>query len=337
MYSLDISGGTNVIFRHIKFLAQLNEITIINTSDHYSDASWFEDDFLSTNKINYYFLSDYHGETFDVCISTFWPTVYDSPKIDAAHRVYFVQSIEHRFLMGADPNVDHINLAYSTYSDFEGTFITATNWMQSYLWLHHQKFSFLCKNGIDRDVFHPKVYESRKQGSELRILVEGTYSNSLKNIQRSIEIASSTPKAVVTYVSPQKIQKPSGVDVFHQSLTQFQMSRVYCENDVLLKLSLVEGMFGPPLEMFACGGTAITYAVTGSDEYLMNGVNSFVCDFKDENQVIEALFKISHDKSLLARLQSNAFKTASAWPDWNTSSLNFSNILWQITSLNKKS
>jgi hypothetical protein len=43
----------------------------------------------------------------------------------------------------------------------------------------------------------------------------------------------------------------------------FDTPLVYRSCDILGKLSYVEGMFGPPLEMFHCGWTAIVYNVTG--------------------------------------------------------------------------
>ncbi len=63
---------------------------------------------------------------------------------------------------------------------------------------------------------------------------------------------------------------------------------IYRSCDVLLKLSKVEGMFGPPLEMFHCGGTAITYDVTGSEEYLVSGRNSLVVPMDDEKAVADS-------------------------------------------------
>jgi hypothetical protein len=56
------------------------------------------------------------------------------------------------------------------------------------------------------------------------------------------------------------------------------MASVYRSCDDILKLSLVESMFGPPLEMFHCGGTAIVYNVTGHDEYIVHGRNALVAE-----------------------------------------------------------
>lgn len=61
---------------------------------------------------------------------------------------------------------------------------------------------------------------------------------------------------------------------------------IYRSCDVIVKLSYIEGMFGPPLEMFHCGGTAIVYDVTGHDEYIVHEKNALVVKTDDDKQVI---------------------------------------------------
>ena len=48
------------------------------------------------------------------------------------------------------------------------------------------------------------------------------------------------------------------------------MYEIYNQCDVLLKMSKVEGVFGPPLEMMACGGTCVVGNVSGYDEYCVH-------------------------------------------------------------------
>ena len=49
----------------------------------------------------------------------------------------------------------------------------------------------------------------------------------------------------------------------------------------MLKLSRVEGMFGPPLEGFHMGATCVVTAVTGHEEYVEHGENGLVVDWDD--------------------------------------------------------
>ena len=96
---------------------------------------------------------------------------------------------------------------------------------------------------------------------------------------------------------------------------------------MLLKLSHVEGMYGPPLEMFHCGGTVITYDVTGHDEFVRDGVNGIVVPMYDRSGVIEAIRTVRDRPDLLRELRHGALRTARGWPDWEQSSSEFYDTL----------
>ena len=82
-------------------------------------------------------------------------------------------------------------------------------------------------------------------------------------------------------------------------------------------------MFGPPLEMFHCGGTAIVFDVTGHDEYILHNKNGLVVPTGNENQVIRYINKLKDNPTFLKKLKENALKTSAAWPDWNQASAGF--------------
>ena len=68
-----------------------------------------------------------------------------------------------------------------------------------------------------------------------------------------------------------------------------QLAALYAESDVLLKLSRVEGMFGPPLEAFHKGATCVVTPVTGHDEYIVHGENGLIVDWDDPPGTTRAL------------------------------------------------
>ncbi|MCR5767401.1 MAG: glycosyltransferase [Lachnospiraceae bacterium] len=75
--------------------------------------------------------------------------------------------------------------------------------------------------------------------------------------------------------------------------------------------------------MFHCGGTAITYDVTGHDEYIINGVNGLVVHSDEDEKVVEYINQLKEDATLLARLKQGAIDTAENWIDWQESSKRF--------------
>src|SRR5436190_172876 len=90
-------------------------------------------------------------------------------------------------------------------------------------------------------------------------------------------------------------------------------TEVYRSCDILVKLSYVEGMFAPPLEIFHCGGTCIVYDVTGHDEYIKNNYNGIVVKTDDEESVIAAIQLLINDQKFLNKLKAGALETAKLW------------------------
>ena len=95
------------------------------------------------------------------------------------------------------------------------------------------------------------------------------------------------------------------------------MAALYADTDVVLKLSRVEGMFGPPLEGFHMGATCVTTEVTGHDEYIEHGRNALLVDWDDQTGTTRQLELLAKDRRLLHELRSNALATARGWPDWS--------------------
>jgi hypothetical protein len=97
------------------------------------------------------------------------------------------------------------------------------------------------------------------------------------------------------------------------------MSELYARSDVVLKMSSVEGMFGPPLEGFHRGATCVVTPVTGHDEYVVHGWNGLVTEWDDPRGTARALDLLAADRRLLHFLRTNAVETARAWPSWDQS------------------
>ena len=82
-------------------------------------------------------------------------------------------------------------------------------------------------------------------------------------------------------------------------------------------------MFGPPLEMMHCGGTAVVWDVTGHEDYVVHGENALVTPTGDYDSIVAALDRLATDPELTARLASGGLSTAAAWPSWHDSSSGF--------------
>jgi len=105
---------------------------------------------------------------------------------------------------------------------------------------------------------------------------------------------------------------------FFKQIPMIEMRKVYSSCDVLLKMSRVEGFFGPPLEMMACGGTSVVAKVTGYDEYIKDGYNALVVEPGDVAGARTAIQRILSEPELRASLIRNGKETAKQW-QWEPS------------------
>jgi hypothetical protein len=107
-------------------------------------------------------------------------------------------------------------------------------------------------------------------------------------------------------------------DRFFSRVPMEKMRRIYSSCDILLKMSRVEGFFGPPLEMMACGGAVVVGKVTGYDEYIKDEYNALVVEQGDVDGARKAIQRLISDNDLKSALIANGKKTVEEW-NWESS------------------
>jgi glycosyltransferase involved in cell wall biosynthesis len=162
--------------------------------------------------------------------------------------------------------------------------------------------------------------------------VEGQLGVEMKGVDRAIDVARQAGADEVWLLTSSQVDDYTGCDRVVSEIPLADTPAVYRSCDVLLKLSNVEGMYGPPLEMMHCGGTAVTYDVSGFDEYVENGRNALVVPTGDEGSAVEALTRL-REPGLLASLEEGALATAAGWPSWEYSSKEF---LRAVTAISRR-
>ena len=312
----DISGGMNVIFNHALYLTKHNiEVTFISVKKLNRNHNWHE--IFAKHNIEWRVINESQHETYDVVIATFWATYYHLWEVNAARYAYFVQSIESRFV----PEYDNAYRLFieATY-DLQVPVITEAVWIKKYLEELRGSTVYLAPNGLNKDIYNIEgpVIEKRN-AKKLRLLVEGPIEASFKNVERTIQLCRQVKNVEIWLLTSSECTEYSGVDKVFSRVPIAKTAEIYRSCDVIVKLSYVEGMFGPPLEMFGCGGTAIVYNVTGHDEYIKHGFNALVAKVDDESQVIKYINDLKN-KDLLAYLKQNAIQTAGEWIGWEQSS-----------------
>lgn len=310
-----IGGGTNVIFEHASYIKdQGNDVFIVcKNKISKEEYAWHS----KAHKLKFVTYEEIKEEEFDVAIATWWETVYNLYKIKAKDYIYFVQSIESKFYK--DKQKELRLLSELTYA-LNLKVITEATWIKKYLEENYDLPVKLVLNGIRKDIF--KVLKDVPKHEGLRVLVEGLVDVHFKNVPLTIELAKKSKASEIWLLTSSDIKKYPGVDKVFSKIPPKDCVKVYSQCDVIVKLSLVEGMFGPPLEMFHTGGTAIVYDVSGHDEYIKDKYNGIVVKTGDEEGVIKAINSLT-DEKLLNKYKKNALITAANWDSWEESSANF--------------
>lgn len=326
-----INGGTFVIYEHATRLKGFgHDVSIICNEENAQEKSKWHP---SAWELNWYDYKTAKNQEFDVAIGTYWRLNYDLSQIYASNYIYFVQSRESLFYPESEDALR--KLAEATYM-FPMPIITEATWLKNYLEEAYGKCVKLVHNGIRKDIYTPNgdSFAQRTEG-KLRVMLEGPLKVSYKNVEKTLELCRRAGVDEIWLLTSSKIDSYPGVDRVFSNLPPKDAAKVFRSCDVIVKLTYLEGMFGPPLEMFHCGGTAITYDVMGHDEYMKDGFNGFVVKTDDEQMVVDRLIELKQNPKVLSKLKLNALKTANDWIDWQSSSKRFENSLIELVESGK--
>jgi GT2 family glycosyltransferase len=304
-----IGGGPAVVCEHANRLkARGYDVTIVIDpvyQDSY-DLSWFPNQCVPVIPLDKAVID------YDILIATGWTTAHTLKALNAKKKYYFVQSDERRFTDDRRTK-ERINKTYS----MDYGFITEAKWIKKWLKDEFEKEAFLVPNAVNEKIFY--IDEPlEKKNHKVRLLLEGPIDIGFKGLKEAFEVVKDLDCEVWCVSSLGKPKTGWRYDRFFEKVSQEKMRKIYNSCDILLKLSKVEGFFGPPLEMMACGGTAVVGDVTGYDEYIVNGENALVVKLGDIKEAKSAVKRLIEDRKQLERLKKGGIKTAKAM-NWEKS------------------
>lgn len=331
LWSIEISGGTNVIIHHAKGIQKEGAcVDLVVFQKFKMESLKWNSQLESLNLIG---PSEALCKKYDFVIATYWKTALELQKYSSKRYVYFVQSIESRFFnQNLSPLVELVNSTY----DLPVDFITEATWIKQHLKKHHKQNAFLIRNGIDKSIFNNRNRKDGEHSKAARIVIEGNLSAPFKNTLLAVKVARKAGFRNITLVTSTEIKYLPMVTKIYSGVSQQEIANIYKEHDLLVKLSTVEGMFGPPLEMFHCGGTAVSLVVTGAEEYMKNNINSILVPEEDWLKMVWVLRQLLNSPEEILRLKSGAIETANNWNDWEVSSKKFAYTLLKISDTNNE-
>jgi O-antigen biosynthesis protein len=306
-----VCGGHIIVLQHVTRLAKRGHNVGICILDETIPAkstsfSWFPD--FDSPVFHPQDLPD----AVDICVATFWETVIPVLKFPSKHKVYFVQSDETRFY--EDITVKN-SVVLSYLSNIH--YITEARWIVEWLKDSFGHEAIYIPNALDPSIIHSDRPIAIKQKDKLRILVEGTIDSPFKRVKEAIEASQGLGCEIWCVSNGGKPSSDWQIDRFFYKVDFSEMKYIYSSCDILVKLSSVEGFFGPPLEMMACGGVCVVSDVTGYDEYIENEHNALVIPNGDVDLAHQALKRLINDNALYVKLQVNGKLTADSmrWED----------------------
>jgi glycosyltransferase involved in cell wall biosynthesis len=305
-----IGGGVNVVLEHANRLCDRGHTVIVLNLIGELNTQWNPlHKFTSLTRFKPQHISYIRSLDVDVVVATGWQTVYELNKLNLTARsfVYFLQADEVEF--NHPGSLDRQLSAATRACKFD--YITCATWLKS---LAPDADATPIINGVNEDIFFKDTPLVAK-GHKPRVLIEGPISQPRKRISDAfLTCEPFRSQLEVWCVSsgghPSAWFKP---DLFLTRVPMVGMRRIYSACDIIIKLSSAEGMFGPPLEMMACGGTAITSDCDGHEEYMKDDVNGLVVPVGDIAAAQGALKRLLTEVDTLDRLKKAGYETSCAF------------------------
>lgn len=316
LHDLQLSGGVGVAVQHARELAGRHghDVALVLTHDQQQEP-W---QFAGLEHLRVESLAAARRERFDIAIATWWETTFSLFELQADRYASFTQSLEDRFYR---PGVPERTCAALT-QGLPIAFVTEARWIADTIaQLQPQAQCLYVRNGIDKQVFASPERLEVRSGQPLRIVVEGNPEVWFKDVRAALKSVEqmAEPHHLTLVTGAREAVDSDAPDAVVGPLSQREMAQLYAGSDVVLKLSRVEGMYGPPLEGFHMGATCVTTPVTGHEEYVEHGWNGLVVDWDDTAGTARALDLLARDRRLLHFLRTNALATARTWPSWEQS------------------
>lgn len=295
----NITGGVAVVCEHLNRLQKLGFNCLIASYDNKTDLSWFPNQSVKVVPLkgNQKLIEQYQS-----VVATGWITAYELLLLNVSKKFYLVQSDETRFY----PQGSYLKTRVARTYHFPFKFIAIAKWLQKFLKDNFNQDSDYVPNGINTDIFYPDTPLEPRPKNKKRILLEGAINLPFKGMAEAFEVVKDLD-CEVWCVSYDGRPKPEWhCDRFFEKVPMQEMRRIYSSCNILLKLSKVEGFFGPPLEMMACGGVPVVAKVTGYDEYIVNDYNAIVTKIDDPKETKKLLRELLHDSKTYNQLKLNA-------------------------------
>lgn len=302
----NISGGVNVVLKHIAILRKNGFDVFVINNDEVNDDILNKDGTVYVISCRKYELD----ARIDTMVATLWDTLRVPLKYPKVRNIkYFVQNFETDFMPFGQYAKIVANQTYNTYRDID--YITISKWCENWLKDDYGRDSLYAPNGINLEQFPYKERDFSKK--KIKILVEGNSKDYYKNVDESFKIVEKLDKSKyeIHFLSYQgEPKKWYYVDKFMHKVPYDEVGKVYQDADILIKSSLLESFSYPPLEMMCTGGAVVVAPNDGNIEYLKDRENCLFYQPGNIEDAVEKINEIVENEELRNKILENGRATA---------------------------
>lgn len=303
LFSDLVCGGHIVALQHVTRLQKRGHDVSICLLDESVRADRQTYDWFPNFDLDVFHYQDFPKDV-DINVATFWGTAISVLQSSAKHKVYFVQLDETKFYTDSVTK-SRVALTYLLNMHY----MTEAKWIKDWLKNEFGHGAAYIPNGFDSEIIYEVEPLEKKPVGKPRILIEGSINSPFKRVRESLEICQDIDCEIWCVSNNGTPPAHLRVDRFFHKVNFDKMKEIYSSCDILLKLSSVEGMFGPPLEMMACGGVCVVSDVSGYDEYIVDGYNAIVVPGGELALAKKSLEKLTNNPALYAELKKNGLIT----------------------------
>ncbi len=313
-----LSGGNNVIFEYAhRLMVRGHSVILLDCAGNGQAPNWHPIKGLRIFDLNDIWTLRYlASQTFDIVVATGWQTTLQIIRTELRARafVYFVQCNE--ILFNPVGSWDQ-KLSGITYC-LPFRFLTISRWLVNWLKTEYGQNAYYVPNRYNPEFVH-KTEPLEPKSARLRILIEGPLSNPWKRMDDAFLAVQGLDAEIWCLSGAGQLKPWQRPDRFFNAVPYRDVKAIMSSCDVLLKMSEIEGFFGPPLEMMACGGTAVVTKVPGYDEYVIDNVNALTVEIGDYRSARDKLGLLIEDRVLLKHLIKGGGETARKFSNWEES------------------
>jgi len=259
----------------------------------------------------------------DITIATSWPTSYDVVNLSKikGKKVYFIQDYE-----TWNSNLTLVDYSYKLPLNK----VTISNYLKVLLKEKFGQNSDVILNGINYDIFNCKkmkhnnkikilflYYNLRKKNMPFALKVVSEIHNKYKEIE-ICSFGYLKDKVIPEYVN------------FYENPSDSRIVDLYCDSNIFIYTSLVEGFALPPAEAMACNTAVVAIKSGAIPDYSEHMKTAYLVEGSNTSDFIYGIEMFINDSDFRNIVSQNAYNYIRQKLNWEISISKFESYLTEL-------